>query len=325
MNAISTILVDVNPHSDEDEQHGPSAVVRARQLAIATGASVELLVCDYLGPFSGGLFLDNESLDESRDQYLKDLKDWLEQRAARLRQDGIETRSHVEWHSPRYESILARAGATGADIIVRAARRHSRVNRMFFAATDWELVRRSPQLLWLVKKSLDPLSRGLRVLVAVDPVHPEEKKQGLDRKLVTTAEYISKLFGGSLHIFHAYKTGAMVAPIAAASHHGAVPVMRMSSQIAGELEKQREHELRKLAGFAGVPDDNVHLVAGNAADALDEVVSAQDIDVVVAGAVSRGRLERLLIGSTAEAILDHVYCDVVVVKPDGFPESNQQS
>ncbi len=62
-------------------------------------------------------------------------------------------------------------------------------------------------------------------------------------------------------------------------------------------------------------------VAGNTSEALEELVMQLEIDVVVAGAVSRGRLERLLIGSTAEAILDDVHCDVVIVKPDGFPDS----
>ena len=39
---------------------------------------------------------------------------------------------------------------------------------LFFGATDWELIRRAPQLLWLCKKALDPLSGGLRVIAAVD-------------------------------------------------------------------------------------------------------------------------------------------------------------
>jgi universal stress protein E len=65
----------------------------------------------------------------------------------------------------------------------------------------------------------------------------------------------------------------------------------------------------------------VHLVAGSTRHALEELVEQLEIDVVVAGAVARGRLERLLIGNTAEAILDDVPCDVVVVKPDSFSEA----
>lgn len=317
---VSRILAEVDPYAQERSEGPPTAFGRAKQLAMASGAAVDLLVCDYLGSRSGGVFLDEQTLRESRDDYVRQMKEWLEQQADSLRESGIRVNARVDWHAPRYESILKNAKAANADLIIRAARQHSRLDRLLFAATDWELVRRAPQILWLVKKNLDPLSKGVRVLAAVDPVHPEEKKQGLDRKLVTVAAYIAGLFGGSLHLFHAWKPGAAVAPAAAASHHGAVPMMRMSSEVMSELEKRRENEMRKLAGFAGISEDEVHLVAGNVRDALDEVVLSRNIDIVVAGAVSRGRLERLLIGSTAEEILDHVHCDVVVVKPDDFPQ-----
>jgi universal stress protein E len=36
------------------------------------------------------------------------------------------------------------------------------------------------------------------------------------------------------------------------------------------------------------------------------------------GAVSRSALRRLLIGNTAERVLDELGCDVLIVKPRGF-------
>jgi universal stress protein E len=39
------------------------------------------------------------------------------------------------------------------------------------------------------------------------------------------------------------------------------------------------------------------------------------------GAVSRSALERMLIGQTAEQVLDAVDCDVLVVKPPDFPQA----
>jgi hypothetical protein len=36
------------------------------------------------------------------------------------------------------------------------------------------------------------------------------------------------------------------------------------------------------------------------------------------GAISRRGLQRLFIGNTAERMLDHLDCDVLVVKPAGF-------
>lgn len=44
---------------------------------------------------------------------------------------------------------------------------------------------------------------------------------------------------------------------------------------------------------------------------------------MVMGAVSRSRLDRLLVGNTAERVMDNLECDVLVVKPDKMPALNQ--
>jgi universal stress protein E len=41
-------------------------------------------------------------------------------------------------------------------------------------------------------------------------------------------------------------------------------------------------------------------------------------DIVVMGAISRSGLKRIFIGNTAEAVLDALPCDVLVVKPGSF-------
>ena len=40
--------------------------------------------------------------------------------------------------------------------------------------------------------------------------------------------------------------------------------------------------------------------------------------LVVMGAVARNRWKRLFIGATAERTLEHLPCDLVIVKPDWF-------
>ena len=310
---IRKILVDLRPRATEQP-----ALERAEQLAAATGAALLLYLCDFLEPMTGGLFFHDETLRKARDDYVRELGDWLSARAAPLRERGLEIDTAVDWHTPRYEAILMKADGAAADLIVRAARKRSRIDRLLLGATDWELVRRAPQILWLVKKQIDPAAKALRVVVAVDPMHPSDEKAELDRKLVRTAAGIAGLFGGTLHLFHAYNPSAAVAPAASVSHHAAMPVLRMSSDLSAELKAARRGKLAELAALADVPEERVHLVPGQASPALQELVERHGMDVVVAGAVSRGRLERLLVGNTAEEILDDVDCDVVVVKPDGF-------
>jgi len=45
---------------------------------------------------------------------------------------------------------------------------------------------------------------------------------------------------------------------------------------------------------------------------------AGNFDVVVMGTVARGGLAELLIGNTAERVLQKLSCSVVAVKPDNF-------
>lgn len=314
MQNIKTILADVNPRDSEQP-----AIERAHQLADATGASIHLLLCDYQESFTEGMLMGNEQVQIARKKYLAELESWLDERATALTDDGIAVTTEVVWHSPRYETILVKAAELNADVIVRAAKKHSKIARLLFGATDWELIRRAPQPVWIVKKKLDPLSRGVRVLAAVDPVHPRDKAANLDNKLVETADNIVKHFGGALHVFHAYNAGAALSPISTAGQHTGMPTMTVGVELLQEMRKHREKQMAELVQPFGIPDDNVHLIPGSTEAALDDIVEELEIDIVVAGAVSRGRLERLLIGSTAEAILDTVHCDVVVVKPDGFP------
>lgn len=316
MRDVKKILADVDPNASEH-----FAIERARQLAAASGAAVHLLLSVYDESLTGGVLTDDDKVKQARNDYMAELKDWLEQRSRMFADDGIEVTTEAVWHSPRYESLLDKAEELKADIIIRAAIKHSAIDRLIFAATDWELVRRSPQPVWVVKKDIAPSNGGVKVLVAVDPAHPGDKKADLDSKLVATAKQIVQLLGGELHVFHAYNASASVAPVAAAGHYGSMPVLTIGNDLMEELRAQRSKQIDRLLEPSGIPESNVHVVPGDTKSALEELVDDLQIDVVVAGAVSRGRLERLLIGSTAEAILDTVACDVVVVKPDGFTRS----
>ena len=311
---VKTILADVDPR---DSDH--FAIERAHQLAAASGASVYLLLSVYDASLTGGVLSGRASVQEARRDYLEKLGVWLEDRARVLTDDGVDVTTEVLWHSPRYDALLSKARELQADVIIRAARKHSKIDRLFFGATDWELVRRAPQPVWIVRRTMDPRKNGVRVVAAVDPAHPGEKAANLDKKLVNAASRIVTLFGGELHVFHAWNPAATVTPVAAAGHHAAVPAMTIGHELMEELRQQREKQLERLAAPLDVPAGNLHLIAGDTKRALDDLVEELDIGIVVAGAVARGRLERLLIGSTAEAILDAVDCDVVVIKPDSFP------
>ena len=76
--------------------------------------------------------------------------------------------------------------------------------------------------------------------------------------------------------------------------------------------------LERLAGRAGIPAARRHLIARHPSDAIEQAAAETGSAIVVMGALARSGLRRLLIGNTAERVLDHLSCDLLVIKPSGF-------
>lgn len=305
---IERILVDLDPRKENR-----NALERASWLAGKFGAGLDLLVCEYVQWLTGSAIFDTQTLDKARADYLEELRAWIETLAQPLRDDGLDVSSTVSWHSARYQGILEHAGETGADLVLRAVTEHSRIARMFLGATDWELIRHSPQPLWLVKRD-GKLSESPKVLAAVDPTHPEDELMKIDRRILDSAVSLADRLSGSIAVFHAYEPPMPLSADAAASAAVAVPAPRIEE----DVEQVRERHRRKLAELVAdydIAPDRIHLVCGEPAVEIGKIVEDSDTDVVVTGAMARGWLERLMLGSTAEALLDAVDTDLLVIKP----------
>jgi universal stress protein E len=55
---------------------------------------------------------------------------------------------------------------------------------------------------------------------------------------------------------------------------------------------------------------------------LPDTVNELGVNILVMGAISRSKIDRLLLGSTAEKIIDAVECDILILKPDEMPSLN---
>jgi universal stress protein E len=71
-------------------------------------------------------------------------------------------------------------------------------------------------------------------------------------------------------------------------------------------------KLEELATANSINPANVHNVPGRTKDILPAFAREQNASLVVMGAVARSGLKRRIIGSTAEHVLDHVPCDILI-------------
>jgi universal stress protein E len=305
MPAIHRILVTVKELTGKPLP----AVLKAAQLARAYGASLELF-----HGLTSPLYTDPIM---ERDQGLGSLEQDLRQKAIRrletiadrLRAHSIKVSVSAEWDYPAYEAIIRRAQAVKADLIVAAL--HAGRHRMpwLLRLTDWELVRLSPIPVLLVKNPR-PYRRPA-VLAAIDPTHAHEKPLQLDKEILRVARTLSTALRGSLHAVHAYARFPVMA-----QPEGLSP--RTLQAMQDEAESSARLRFSRAVRPARIARSRQYLIARQPIDAIAEAARESGSAIAVMGAISRSGYKRLLIGNTAERILDDLVCDIMVIKPAKF-------
>jgi nucleotide-binding universal stress UspA family protein len=97
------------------------------------------------------------------------------------------------------------------------------------------------------------------------------------------------------------------------------------ADISGQLEDSAERELPKIAECeecAGLEVEEL-IVHGEASSEIVRVAKDRRVDLIVISSHGRTGLGRILFGSTAEAVVRHASCPVLVVKPSQEEETSQ--
>jgi universal stress protein E len=238
-------------------------------------------------------------------------QDRLKKLAGKLRLNGGVTFT-VRWDYPPHEAIVRQILQHKPDLLVTDSHRHRRLARLVLANTDWELIRSCPCPLWFVRSA--QLARRPNVLVAVDPSHAHAKPARLDGMLLSVAQGLVEQLGGNVDVLHAHETPATLLPPAL------LETLRLpvSAHKARDATEEAARAVHKLVDSHAVKVSNCHVKEGTVSDVIEAAVRRLKTEVLVMGAVSRSRLGTPIIGGTAERVIDHVDCDVLVVKPAGF-------
>jgi universal stress protein E len=306
VNPIRNILVIVDPTANEH----PS-VAKAARLAEALGAHLELFVCETRAAREARLTA--RLRDRSNPQPPLDIKSMLEQMAQPLRERGLDVTTETECSDPLHVALADRTHRTTADLVVKDTHHHSLAKRTFLTNTDWHLIRTCPVPLLLTKAA--PWSAKPRLVAAVDPGHANDKPAVLDGRILEYATALSQRLGGEMHVVHAY---VPVAILASAGPGNPPMIMTASADEFAEEEQEKRERVLKLAAPCGVSTAHVHVELGSPVEVLPRLSSMLHADIVAMGAISRSAIRRVLIGSTAEDVLDRLPCDALIIKPPDF-------
>jgi universal stress protein E len=311
MKKLRRILVAI---SDLHHAHG-GVLRRAAVLARATGAQVELFQV-VTGPLTQSRRIGRRalSLQLTSEESLQVAQKHLERIARSKLLLGCRVQSVTVVDKPAHEAIVRRAVATRADLIINGTRSRGLADRLVLRHTDWELVRHSPVPLLLVKS--DRLAGKAVVLAAIDPLHANAKPARLDARILEVASGMTAALKGTLHAVHAYLPLSLM--LAAGIGE---PMVWNTTELDTRYRQRVTREFTRVLRPTQIPVSRRHLLIGVAATELAACATRIRATLVVMGAVSRSRLERLFIGSTAEHVLDDLACDVLIVQPRGSKHS----
>ena len=147
-----------------------------------------------------------------------------------------------------------------------------------------------------------------RILACIDATSPDDGHQLINDNILTFAEQLSDHFDTDLHLVNAYP----MVNVAFAM----VPEVTAPDDLHSYIEQQHRDACAKWARKYNVNPEQMHVQEGDPENVVSEMAKSLEADLVVIGSVGRTGISSVLIGNTAELLMDKVACDVLVIKPE---------
>src|SRR5690554_6085728 len=296
MQYINNILVVL----DRNETNQP-ALERGLWLARSVDATVTLLSNTWDAYGAENTTLDEDTREQLKRGLLSRDKQWLNGFVKDVSDVNIEY--DVHWHKHLYEAVLHATESGKYDLVIKSTKKHSLMDRIF-THEDWNLLRHSQAPVLLVE-SATPWKNN-RILASIDATSPDEGHQLINDNILTFAERLSDHFDTDLHLVNAYP----MVNVAFAM----VPEVTAPDDLHKYVQDQHEEACGKWADKYNISREKVHVKEGAPEIVVSELAQSLETDVVMIGSAGRTGLSGVLIGNTAELLLDKLECDILVIK-----------
>jgi universal stress protein E len=198
-----------------------------------------------------------------------------------LQEKGIPVAVEVEWGSDWYQAVVNAAERHAVDGVVKSSRKHSSAQRRLKRTSDWTLIRECNCPVLLVKG--DGSNTAKTILAALDSRGDQEAYRTLNQKILDMCREFFDQSETQVHYVSAYKD------LASRPDRGS------------------------LIRACGVPGEQLHLVMGEADDAIIDTAGDIEAGLVVMGTSARSGLSAMLKSNAAEKVLDQLECDLLVM------------
>ncbi|WP_439134652.1 universal stress protein [Pseudomaricurvus sp.] len=284
---MATLLAIVDPGFDD-----LSALKRAEQLAIDTGARLHLFCCDYLHDISAF-----SSRKEAKASTLAQNKAQLEALAEPLRQEGIAVSTEAYWNSEWQESAVHASSRVGAYLILKSSPLKTPGSD---SEAEVALLRKANSAVLLVRDSA-PWTHQ-RILAAITPDGDDSGHDLLNNQIITQAHRLGQATQSTVHCVTALEQKLQIVDVF---------ILLADNHLPDEAEVHSNEE--HISQRFGVPPERIHIHLGPPREVILQTVEELRVDVLIIGTVARHGVKAALMGNTAEKLLSVIDTDILVV------------
>jgi len=189
------------------------------------------------------------------------------------------------------------------DLVMTGTRGITGWKQFFVGSTAKKLIRNCPSAVWIVKK--EHLTAPRVVLAPTD-------FSDASRKAVLAGLWLAEKSHAEFHLVHVIDSKD--APDDLLDH---IPP---GSSIREEINKEAEQRLNEFLPTLGpsVPQVVSHLTWGHPWQEISRIAIKHHADLITMGTVGRSGVKGVLLGNTAERVLDTCDCSVLTIKPDDY-------
>lgn len=221
--------------------------------------------------------------------------------------------------------IIREVLRNGRDLVVKSAEGNDSALDRLFGTTETHLLRKCPCPVWLIKSSEPAPVRHIMACVDFNEFEPSDQDTSgpLNRIILEMAGSLAYSERSEFHIVHAWEA---IAESVMSSGRTGLEAIEVESYLNDVHRAHRNWFDRLLRGarkwigaeIYDVAKPRTHMPKGRASCAIPMLARRLKIDLIVMGTVARTGIPGLILGNTAEGILNAIDCSVLAVKPPGF-------
>jgi len=298
----------------------PAAFQRAAALAEENRARLKVIeVLEEVSP-DIGVPVPVALTDVLRNTLIEESREQMEELVAPLR-GKIDIVVDVLTGTPFLE-IIREVLRNRHDLVIKAADKGGLITRVF-GSTDMHLLRKCPCPVWLHKHGHDKPYHRILAAVDFDEFSGTERESTLNRDILDLATSLAQRERCELYIGHAwYPKGAELLQTRA---HGLTQeeideyvneTLACNERRLNELMLRAENWVGRELWRKVRPQ--TRLIKGLARRAIPELAEELRVELIVMGTIGHAGIAGILIGNTAETILNRIDCSVLAIKPEGF-------